>query len=312
MLEEEERRVSEEYIQRLLAEEEELLQEDKRRREEDERLARQLSSQLNSAPISEENVGSADVAPVKKKKKKKEVSAGQMERFLCPLPSSSSSDCSFRSNKENILLSQVKLQVERPLPNLDYYRSEPPSASVEVQLHLRSHLIGDGGPSSAKRRCSELEATDDEEVVFTKQGCLSLPSSSSLEVEVGGSALQGIAEWEAELLNRQQQEEEDRRMALLLQKELDQEERQRATDRRKGSSDPYLLRQNRRRKVEAGSSGRPSRKTSTTSSPTSVIPSKTTSSPTSVKTTKTSTSSSPSSRGSKQATLTEMFSSLSS
>ncbi|XP_070827392.1 E3 ubiquitin-protein ligase rnf168 [Chaetodon trifascialis] len=330
-LDEEERRASEEYIRRLLAEEEELLQEERRRREEDERLARLISSQLNSAAVSQENLRPAAVTPAKKKK---EVGAGQIEKFLCPRPSKSSpSHCSsassFTANKENILLDQ------RPLPQLDYYgdRPEPPdlhptapSASVEDQLHPgshRSHLTTDGGPSSTKRKSSEPEMTQEEEVTFGKRVCRSLPSSSSSSstsssLKSGGLVLQGIAERETELLRRQQQEEEDRRLALLLQKELDQEEKQRATDRRKGSSDAYLLRQNHRGGAEAGSSNTPSRpsskttKTSTPSSASSVKTTKTSSpfSASSVKTTKTSSPSS--SRGGKQATLTEMFSSLSS
>ncbi|XP_074484670.1 E3 ubiquitin-protein ligase rnf168 [Sebastes fasciatus] len=305
VMEEEERRASEEFIQKLLAEEEELQQEETRRRQEDETMARLLSSQLNSAPISQDNVG-PDVTPAKKKKKK-EVSGGQMDKFLCPLPSNSSSSvCSFMANKENILLSQVKLQVERLHPRLDYCRPpdrpEPPSASPAASPSVEVHLTGDGRPSSAKRKSSEPETTEDEEVT----GCCSLPSSSSSLAAAGGSALQGVAEWEAEMLSRRQQEEEDRRLALLLQKELDQEERQRATDRRKGSSDPYLLRHTGR-----GTSSTPSKtKTSTPSSAKTSTPSSAKTSTPSF--TKTSTSSSPSSRGSKQATLTEMFFSLSS
>nr|XP_033487310.1 E3 ubiquitin-protein ligase rnf168 [Epinephelus lanceolatus] len=342
-MEEEEQRASEEYIRRLLAEEEELLQEERRRREDDERLARLLSNQLNSNPVSQDNLSPADVTPAKKKKKK-DVSGGQMDKFLCPLPSNNSSSsflssrCSFVSNKENIMVSQVELQVERPLPNLDYYgpqrdRSEPPSVSVDDQLHPgthRSHMTGD------KRKSSELDMTEDEKETVTKRGSLLPPSpsssssSSSLQVEV----LQGDSEWEVEQLRRRQQEEDDRRLALLLQKELDQEEKQRATDRRKDSSDPYLLRPNSRGKVEATSSSRtsptsssktcstsPSTRTSTpssktTSSTTTPTTSSKTSSASSSRTSSTPstsssrTSSTSSSRGSKQATLTEMFSSL--
>ncbi|XP_071351865.1 E3 ubiquitin-protein ligase rnf168 [Trachinotus anak] len=304
VLDEEEKRASEEYIQRLLAEEEQLLQDESRRREEDERLARLLSNQLNSAPVSQETLRPAEVTPVKKKKK--EVGSGQIEKFLCPLPSkTSSSDCSsassFTANKENVLLSQEELQVDRSLPNLDYYgaqtnRPELPDlhlASVEDHTH-RSQLTGDRGPSSTKRKSSALEITEEE--VVTKQGCSSQPSSSSLE---------GQAEWEMELLSRQQQEEEDRRIALLLQKELDQEEKHRATDRRKGSADAYLLRQTRGGKVKAS--------TNTPSGPSGKTSTSTLSSSPALKT-KTkipSPSSTSSSRGSKQTTLTEMFSSLS-
>ncbi|XP_038549370.1 E3 ubiquitin-protein ligase rnf168 [Micropterus salmoides] len=325
-LDEEEKRASEEYIQRLLAEEEQLLQEERRRREEDERLARLLSSQLNSAAVSQDNLRPADATPAKKKK---EVAAGQIDKFLSPRPSNtSSSDCSsasrLRANKENILVSQ--LQSERPLPKLDYYGPQTtrdmseapplcptsPSASVEEQLYpgsLRSHLIGDGGPSSSKRKNLEQETAEVEEETGTKRVCCSLPlPSSSSSLEGGGSTLQGTLEWEAELLSRRQQEDEDRRLALLLQKELDQEVKQRATDRRKGSSDAYLLRQTRSGEVEASSShtpSRPSRKTTKTSS-SAVKTTKTSSS--AVKTTKTSSSAVKTTKtSSKQTTLTEMF-----
>ncbi|XP_065816066.1 E3 ubiquitin-protein ligase rnf168 [Labrus bergylta] len=258
-LEEEEKRASEELIQRLLAEEEVELQEETKRRDEDERLARHLSTQLNSA-VSQGDARPAD-APLPKKKKK-EVVSGQIEKFLSPRPSSSSSssDCSFTSNKENILF-----------PQLDSLRdtSGPPE---EEQLRP------EGGPSCAKRKSQEMLEEEEEEVMATKQICV--PSSSGL---------QGVAEWEAELLSRRQQEEEDRRLALLLQKELDQEERLKATDRRKGSSDAYPLRQDRRSKEEAD------RRTGHASS---------------TRRTGHASSSSSSRTRSKQKTLTEMFSSL--
>ncbi|KAM8903647.1 E3 ubiquitin-protein ligase rnf168 isoform 3-T9 [Spinachia spinachia] len=102
--EEEERKASEDFIQRLLAEEEKLRQEETRRREGDEELARLLSSQLNSAPVSQENVGPPHVTPAKKKKRqqqKEEVGGGQIEKFLFPFPSTNvASSCSFLFNKE--------------------------------------------------------------------------------------------------------------------------------------------------------------------------------------------------------------------
>ncbi|KAM7398778.1 hypothetical protein PAMP_018089 [Pampus punctatissimus] len=307
VLDEEERKASEEYIQRLLAEEEVLLQEERRRREDDERLARMLNQELNSASVSQENLRPADITPAKKKK----VGVGQMEKFLCPLPSDCSSASSFMANKENILLSQGRLQAERPLPHLDYYGSQTLGSRLDerdghtdsseapklhpVSVEEQSPLRGGAGPSSAKRKSSELEATEEEnEVMVTKKGCHSLPStsssSSSSSLEAGVSALQRIGAWESQLLSRRQQEEEDRQLALLLQKELDQEERQRATNRSKGSADAYLLRQSRRGKASSRQAPRRHPNTSCCSSPTS----------------------SSSSRGSKQATLTEMFSSLNS
>lgn len=318
-LEEEERRASEEFIQRLLAEEEALQQEEKRRREEDERLARLLSSQLNSP----QETPRPDVTPVKKK----EVASGQIDKFLSPRQSPA---CSSSSNKENFLATQTKDQAECAPPSLDYYDPQTnggppgppdlwpssPSAPSEDHLSVR------GGPP-CKRRSSETN----EEAIVAKQVRLSPPSSSS-SLEVG----------DEELLSRQQQEEEDRRLALLLQKELDQEEKQRATDRRKGSSDAYLLRQHHRGAAESRSSITARRasvpKTSSSSSSSSSsaaslkvaksssssaaslkVAKSSSSSSASLKVAKTSSSTSSSSslsRRSKQATLTEMFSTLSS
>ncbi|KAF3693466.1 E3 ubiquitin-protein ligase rnf168 [Channa argus] len=270
-LDEEQRKASEEYIQRLLAEEEEVLQEEKRRKEEDEKVARLLSNELNSTPVSQENLH-----PVKKKK---EVGAGQIEKFLCPLPSKTSST---NSNKENFIVTQV----EHSLPKLDYYGPEPPLLHPGDQS-LRNRLIADGQPSSSKRKSSDWTV---EEEVLNKQGCPSLPSSS-LELEGWG-----VVQLEAELLSQRQQEEEDWHLALLLQKELDQEERQKCADRRKGSVDAYLL---RGRTGEASTPSRAPKKT-TKKSTTSF----TFSSPSSATSLKSS-SSSPSS--SKQTTLTELF-----
>ncbi|XP_029374079.1 E3 ubiquitin-protein ligase rnf168 isoform X2 [Echeneis naucrates] len=303
VLDEEERRASEEYIQRLLAEEEEQLQEESRRREEDEKLARLLSNQLNSVPVSQENIHPAVVG---QSKKRNDVGIQQIEKFLCPFPSKSHpSGCSntgiIRANKENILLKQEELQLEYSPSELDYYSaSTNRSESPEIHLNCvvdhthKSQLIGDGGPSSTKRKSSEVE-----EVLNTKRGCHGPPPPSSsafpsLEVE---TSLNQQAEWEAEQLGRWQQEEEDRRLAMLLQKELDHEERQRVTDRRKGTADAYLLRQNPGGKMETSTSTSKSRHPN--KSP------KTSSSSPSLK-------SPSSSRGSKQTTLTEMFSSLTS
>lgn len=190
--------------------------------------------------------------------------------------------------------------MERPLPRLDYYGHQSalhtPEAGEERQLGCR--VINHGGPSSGKRKSSELEATEVAEEASTKRGCQLLDSSSTL---------QEVAEWE--LQDRQRQEEEDRRLALLLQKQLDQEEKQQATDRRKGSADAYQLRQLRGTKEEArtpitpGKATRRAPKTcTTTSSKTSV------SSSPSMSTLKPSSSE----RSCKQTLLTEMFSTLSS
>ncbi|KAK2846442.1 hypothetical protein Q5P01_009441 [Channa striata] len=225
-LEEEQRAASEEYIQQLLAEDEEVLQEEKRRKEDDEKMARLLSNQLNSTPVSQKNLH-----PVKKKK---EVGSGQIEKFLCPLPFKTS----FTDSNKIVFQENIFTQTECPLPKLDYYGSEPPLLHPGEQS-LRNQLIADGQPSSSKRKSSDW-TEEEEQVVLKKQGCPSLPSSSTEREECG------IFQWETELLSRRRQEEEDRRLALLLQKELDQEERQKCTDRRKGSVDAYLLRGEKR------------------------------------------------------------------
>ncbi|XP_037835823.1 E3 ubiquitin-protein ligase rnf168 [Kryptolebias marmoratus] len=257
---EEEKRASEELIQRLLAEEEELLQEERRRKEEDEQLARQLSNQLNSQEVRRVS----NVTPAKKK----EITVGNIDRFLCPRAAQPVSV----SNKENILLLKAELQVDRPHPQTE-----------------RSQL---------KRKSSELD-TAEEQDSSTKRALLSSPSCP---LEAGP-----VTDWEAELQVRQQQEEEDRRLALLLQKELDQEERQRATDRSKGSSDAYLLRHHRGGAEGTGLSntpGRGSRKSAAKTAPSSSCSSPHSAS--SLRALKSSSSSS--SRGVKQTTLTEIFS----
>ncbi|KAM8903639.1 E3 ubiquitin-protein ligase rnf168 isoform 1-T7 [Spinachia spinachia] len=286
--EEEERKASEDFIQRLLAEEEKLRQEETRRREGDEELARLLSSQLNSAPVSQENVGPPHVTPAKKKKRqqqKEEVGGGQIEKFLFPFPSTNvASSCSFLFNKENI-----HLQVERPPPKLDSY-GQTDGHTVDLPLQV---------PAEGSCEAGTLEE-------MTSWVC-----PSALQ-EVGAASI-GVSVLEAELLCRQRQEEEDRRLALLLQKELDQEEKQRATNRRRGSSDPYLLRHHSSREMMAGSCDTPtraSRKTTKTSSPpSSSMKTKDISSSTKISGLSTSMKGSSSSNSSsKQATLTEMFS----
>ncbi|XP_078100704.1 E3 ubiquitin-protein ligase rnf168 [Sander vitreus] len=277
-LDEEESRASQELIQKLLAEEQKLLQEEMKSREEDERLARLLSTQLNSGPVSQENLGPVNATPAKKRKK--EVS-GQMDRFLCPLP-------------PNSMLTATK--VDWPLPKLDYYGAvtdPPPHRSAPLPLAVEEDLQLTGRPGS-KRKSSELDTV--------------WPSSSS---SLGGAALQEVSEgvgpdwagsdWGVQLQSRRLQEEQDRQLALQLQKQLDQEEKRRATSRGPGSSDQYLLRPNLRRASRPPSaSDTPSRASGNSSTPSSA---KTTSC---VKTTR---SSSPSSRGRKQTTLTELFSS---
>ncbi|XP_038140803.1 E3 ubiquitin-protein ligase rnf168 [Cyprinodon tularosa] len=265
---EEESKASEELIQKLLAEEQQQLQEERRRKEEDEQLAKQLSCQLNS----QEKLKVPDTPPVKKK----DVIVGNMDRFLSPRSTLQSSAPSYITNKENILLLEAELHMERPRLLSDQLR-----------------------PSSSKRKSSELDAADEQEV--TTKGVL---VSSPVPVEAGP-----LNYWEAELQLRQRQEEEDRRLALLLQKELDQEERRRAADRSKGSPDAYQLRHQKGETEEAGPSQTPpvgrgggrthksSRSSISSSSPRSA----------STRRASLSSSSSSSSRG-KQTTLTEIFS----
>uniref|UniRef100_A0A8C9ZQ77 RING-type E3 ubiquitin transferase n=1 Tax=Sander lucioperca TaxID=283035 RepID=A0A8C9ZQ77_SANLU len=312
-LDEEESRASQELIQKLLAEEQKLLQEEMKRREEDERLARLLSSQLNSGPVSQENLGPVNAAPAKKRKK--EVS-GQMDRFLCPLPS-------------NSMLTTN--QVDRPLPKLDYYGAvtdPPPHRAAPLPLSVEEDLQLTGRPGS-KRKSSELDT------VWP-------PSSSSSSL--GGAALQEMSEgagpdwglsegagpdWGVQLQSRRLQEEQDRQLALQLQKQLDQEEKRRATSRGPGSSDQYLLRPTLRRASRPPSAsdppngasrppsashppGRASRPPSDSDPPNGASGNSTPSSAKTtncVKTTRSSSPSSPSSRGRKQTTLTELFSS---
>lgn len=206
------------------------------------------------------------------------------------------------SQKDQRLLSHPDLNTLRPQspdPHLTH-----PTASLEEQLHQSTG----GGPSSSKRRSSEAE---EEEVTLPKRACL---QRSSLP-----SVISGISDCEMELQRRrQQQEEEDRRLALVLQKELDEEERKRAIDRRKGSTDAYPLRQSCQAKEEDSSSSSTTRKLSTLISapktPTNSYsgPKNCTTSTSTPKTSTISSSGPSSSRGSKQTTLTEMFSSISS
>lgn len=254
---EEQRKVSEEYIQKLLAEEEEALQEERRRRKEDERLARLISQQLNSVPVSQENLR-PDITAAKKKEK---TNTRQIDKYLCPVQcksSDSSPTSSFMGNKENILLSHMKLSSERPLPRLDYYGP---------QLQHYDKQTGQSEPSTLPLPSEEARGdgtlkrkTEDEGGAARKRGC---PSSTSSSAAVDGDMFNDITVLEAELQSRRRQEDEDRRLALILQKELDQEERQRATDRSKGSADAYQLRQARNTTKTTSIATRRTAKTST-------------------------------------------------
>ncbi|XP_066565121.1 E3 ubiquitin-protein ligase rnf168 isoform X2 [Amia ocellicauda] len=140
-LEEAESRASEEYIQRLLAEEEERRLEERRREEEqqlesDEKLARLLSQELNSSPVSESQRNSWQVVtpnPVGKKKKK---SVGDIEKYLSPvsqrspsllLHAETSPSTSFSANKENILAG---------FHASDWYEDDIPTLSPQSKSHF--------------------------------------------------------------------------------------------------------------------------------------------------------------------------------
>ncbi|XP_061073360.1 E3 ubiquitin-protein ligase rnf168 isoform X2 [Conger conger] len=257
-LEDAERRASEEYIQRLLAEEEERRAEERRRLEEtqleeDERLARLLSQELNSTPMSESQ---RNVRPAESTSTKKKSSAGDIERFLLPLPlrspnSTENSPCSsLTANKENILvLPSPAASEEAPMPALDFCGNEPgarsdpedaeplPSGSSRAQSELDGWTRGG---ASGKRKGGELDWGRGKRP-RAPAGCL---SDSPLVCEM-------LQEEEA-LFCRRQQEESDRQLAQRLQRQLDQEEVQRAVNRSKGSADEYPLRE----KAEPGASSR--------------------------------------------------------
>ncbi|XP_061733662.1 E3 ubiquitin-protein ligase rnf168-like isoform X2 [Nerophis ophidion] len=342
-LDEEEQRASEEYIQRLLAEEEQLLKEERRRREEDERLAKVLSKELNAASVSQDNQH-PDIPPTRKKvnigqiekylyrlpskSNKENILLSQDKRlpeldFYGP-PSADQSEVVCVSPLSAFSLAEGEGRDRSlasgggGLPQVDFYG--PPSADqsevafvsplspfslAEGEGRDRSLASGDEGPSSVKRKSSELEQEPEETYIKRGRGhWLPLSSSSSSyyssSPETGTTVLRGLVELEAELQSRRRQEEEDRQMALLLQQELNKEERQRHTDRRKGSADAYPL----RRKSLAHRAAR-TKKTSPPATASSFAESSLdSSSPSS------SSSSSSSSRGSKQTTLTDLYPNL--
>lgn len=249
-LEEAERRASEEYIQRLLAEEEERMAEERRRQEEqqlenDEKLARLLSQELNSGPISETpwNV-KPDATPAKKTKPNK----GDIEKFLRPVPhkqpsgSDSSPDSSLMANKENILsppktltVTSVEDTVKQAVTVPDY-NGKPSTSSFIPSCSEQTFVFNSPNCSSSKRKSSEIELQSEADL-HTKRPCAG-PQCESPSVD--SPFLSEVAWHEETLRSRWQQEEEDRRLAMRLQRELN---RQNAVDRRKGSADSYQLRQ---------------------------------------------------------------------
>ncbi|XP_035239790.1 E3 ubiquitin-protein ligase rnf168 isoform X1 [Anguilla anguilla] len=260
-LEEAERRASEEYIQRLLAEEEERRAEERRaleerQLEEDERLARLLSQELNSTPMSESQ---RNARPSESTSTKKKSSAGDIERFLLPLPlrsptsAETSPGSSLTANKENILmLPSSVVPEEMPMPTLDFYGKEasarsqpegteplPPDAccaQLEQDADGRGSSVSQTrGGASGKRKCGDADAGRGCGLDSKRpRGPASGPAEAPLVWEE--------AREEEDLFSRRQQEESDRQLALRLQKQLDREEAQRAVDRSKGSPDQYPLR----------------------------------------------------------------------
>uniref|UniRef100_A0A4W5QXD5 RING-type E3 ubiquitin transferase n=1 Tax=Hucho hucho TaxID=62062 RepID=A0A4W5QXD5_9TELE len=363
-LEEAERKASEEYIQCLLADEEERLEVERRRDEErqlenDNKLARLLSQELNPILISEsqKNTRTNDITPAKKKRN---TNAGDIEKFLSPIPQRHNSNSeisptsSFMANKENILHSKSKPwsskePAEHPMPSLEFYPEsyhtpcEASTSSESMVYHLtvpsgtslaRTPLHGTPkrGVTSAKRKsCDIVEPNEGEADVVSKRLCPS--SSSSLhaadrgEVALEGLGekallLQELAQREEVLFSRMQQEQEDRQLAFQLQRQLDREEAIRAVDRSKGSSDQYQLRQKPDSSSSPEGSGHrgASRGRSRTSTETrNTVERRRLSGPSSTTnkgersstiSSAAATTSRPLKRGSKQATLTEMFPSL--
>uniref|UniRef100_A0A3B5B939 RING-type E3 ubiquitin transferase n=1 Tax=Stegastes partitus TaxID=144197 RepID=A0A3B5B939_9TELE len=288
VLEEQQRRASEDLIQMMLEEEQQLLQEETRRRQEDERLARLLSNQLNSPPVSQQSLRPGDVTPAQKK-------------------------------KENILVSEAERQAERPLPHLDYYGPQ-----TELRLPQEDHLIALGGPSLAKRKNSELDTTDEEENDVTKRRRypsslgmgLGLQSATEREAELQGRWRQEEEDRRLALLLQKELDKEERQKAtdrrkgsanahLLRQRPETSEEAASSSSTKtpKTSSSSSTV---SRRVEAAGSSGTKTPKTSSSSSTVSMREEAAGSSGASQKTLISSC------RGRKQTTLTEMFSSLSS
>ncbi|XP_067221380.1 E3 ubiquitin-protein ligase rnf168 [Chanodichthys erythropterus] len=250
-LEEAERRASEEYIQRLLAEEEERMAEERRRQEEqqlenDEKLARLLSQELNSGPVSESpwNVKPTDATPAKKAKP----NMGDIEKFLRPVshkqPSGSDGgpNSTLMANKENILsppksltASSVEDTVKQIVPVLDY-NGKPSTSNFNPSCSEHTFVFNSPNSSSSKRKSSETELLSEADL-HTKRLC----AAPQCESPSANSPFLSEMLWDEETAqSRWQQEEEDRRLAMRLQRELNREN---TVDRRKGSAGSYQLRQ---------------------------------------------------------------------
>ncbi|XP_018604160.2 E3 ubiquitin-protein ligase rnf168 [Scleropages formosus] len=257
-LEEAERVASEEYIQRLLAEEEERVAEERMRHEEkqledDERLARLLSHELNKSPVCSVQKS------VRPNEKVKKGGAGDIGRFLLPLPhrSSCGSASSFTANKENLPSHQPKTSLQRWV---DTEKSAEPEAALLVHgeeerltpLTLLSQTEQDRGSTHPPGlHCSGTQACHSTQTAaqFSVQRVSSdtefeglSDTDSTRPCPTTTPLWRELAQLEEELCSRKQQEAEDRQLALRLQRQLDREEALRAVDRSKGSADQYELR----------------------------------------------------------------------
>lgn len=254
----------------LAEEEERLAEErrrqEERQLEDDEKMARLLSQELNPSPISESqrNPRPNEITPAKKKTNP---NAGDIEKFLSPVSkhvgtTETSPSSSFVANKENILYPEKKAQSpkeppEPSMPRLDFYgRPEGPRTQCVATTSTGSTTHHSADPphtspkrgSSKKRKSSDVAPSGEVEV-FSKRSC-PVPSApwcgEGSRVPEDPPLLQELAQREEDLFSRRQQEDEDRRLALMLQRQLDKEEALRAVDRRKGSGDQYQLRQKRK------------------------------------------------------------------
>ncbi|XP_030193075.1 E3 ubiquitin-protein ligase rnf168 [Gadus morhua] len=257
--EEAESRASEEFIQLLLQEEELRLAQERRRQEEkleeDERLARLLSQELNSSPVSEPASSHAKIKPA----------PGQIDRFLCPLPPRPTSSV---TNRDNILLTPPPPDITRPASprHPDTPRPAPPGDPDQTEAppvltpsSKRGSVHVETGPasSSSKRRCSSHPSTWPHQQVSDGSG---VRGGGEGEEEVCVLLVEELSRQEEALFGRRQQEEQDRLVAELLQKELNKEEQRAFTDRSKGSADPYQLRRKARTPSRTSSSSSSSKR----------------------------------------------------
>lgn len=122
---------------------------------------------------------------------------------------------------------------DQNMPLLDYYGKASTSNSISGCLE---QTYKSPKNTTSKRKSSEIEV-ETEDDILKKRTCAD-PSCEQPLVE--SPVLSEMVWYEEALQSRWQQEEEDRRLAMRLQRELN---RDYAVDRRKGSVDGYQLRQ---------------------------------------------------------------------